>query len=95
MCALMEGQSSVFVTTESVYNIDGTVAPIRAMVDAMDEIFPARNAHMVVDEAHATGIYGWSRHGRTAWVGEPCACPVAHLRQGPRKRPVVCSFSDY
>ncbi len=56
--ALKEGQSSVFVAVESVYSMDGAVAPIHAMVDAMAEIFPARNAHLVVDEAHATGIYG-------------------------------------
>ena len=66
--------------------MDGTVAPIRAMVDAMDEIFPARNAHLVVDEAHTMGIYGPGGRGMVAQLGAggPCACPVAHLWQGPR-----------
>jgi len=67
--ALKEGQSSVFVAVESVYSMDGTVAPIRAMIDAMDEIFPARNAHLVVDEAHATGIYGPGGRGMVAQLG--------------------------
>jgi len=79
--ALKEGQSSVFVAVESVYSMDGTVAPIRAMVDAMDEIFPARNAHLVVDEAHATGRYGPGGRGMVAQLGVDHR---AHLRQGPR-----------
>ena len=67
--ALKEGQSSVFVAVQSVYSMDGTVAPLRAMIDAMDEIFPARNAHLVVDEAHATGIYGRGGRGMVAQLG--------------------------
>jgi len=67
--ALMEGQSSVFVAVESVYSMDGTVAPLCAMIDAMDEIFPARNVHLVVDEAHATGIYGPGGRGMVAQLG--------------------------
>jgi 8-amino-7-oxononanoate synthase len=60
---------SVFVAVESVYSMDGTVAPLRAMLDVMDEVFPARNAHLVVDEAHATGIYGPSGRGMVAQLG--------------------------
>ena len=67
--ALKEGESSVFVAVESVYSMDGTVAPLRVMIDAMDEIFPARNAHLVVDEAHATGIYGPGGRGMVAQLG--------------------------
>ena len=55
--ALKEGKSSVFVAVESVYSMDGTVAPLRAILDTMDEVFPAANAHLIVDEAHATGLY--------------------------------------
>ena len=67
--ALKEGGSSVFVAVESVYSMDGSVAPLRTMVDAMDEIFPARNAYLVVDEAHATGIYGPGGRGMVAQLG--------------------------
>ena len=61
--------SSVFVAVESVYSMDGTVAPLREMLGVMDEVFPARNAHLVVDEAHATGIYGPGGRGMVALLG--------------------------
>ncbi|KAH9981707.1 pyridoxal phosphate-dependent transferase [Russula compacta] len=67
--AFREGECSVFVAVESVYSMDGTVAPLRVMLDAMDEVFPAGNAHMVVDEAHATGIYGPGGRGMVARLG--------------------------
>ncbi|KAH9979899.1 pyridoxal phosphate-dependent transferase [Lactifluus volemus] len=61
--------SSVFVAVESVYSMDGTVSPLREMLDIMDEVFPAGNAHMFVDEAHATGIYGPGGRGIVALLG--------------------------
>jgi len=67
--ALREGKSSVFVAVESVYSMDGTVAPLRAILDAMNEVFPAGNAHLVVDEAHATGLYGPGCRGMVALLG--------------------------
>ena len=35
----------------------------------MHEIFPARNAHLVIDEAHATGISGPGGRGMVAQLG--------------------------
>ena len=67
--ALREGRSSVFVAVESVYSMDGTVAPLCAILDTMDEVFPAGNAHLVVDEAHATGLYGPGCRGMVALLG--------------------------
>ena len=67
--ALREGESSVFVAVESVYSMDGTVAPLRAILDVIDEVFPAGNAHLVVDEAHTTGIYGPGGRGMVALLG--------------------------
>jgi 8-amino-7-oxononanoate synthase len=67
--ALREGRSVVFVAVESVYSMDGTVAPLRAILDGMDEVFPAGNVHLVVDEAHATGLYGPGGRGMVALLG--------------------------
>jgi 8-amino-7-oxononanoate synthase len=77
--ALKEGKSSVFVAVESVYSMDGTVAPLRAFVDTMKKVFPAGNAHLVVDEAHATGLYGPGGRGMVAQLGlEDCVLARLH-----------------
>ncbi|BFZ55125.1 hypothetical protein PYCC9005_002164 [Savitreella phatthalungensis] len=46
----------VIVAVESLYSMDGDLAPIHAMLELMQQINP--DARMVIDEAHATGIYG-------------------------------------
>ena len=43
-----------FVVTESVFSMDGDVAPLKQMV----EVCKKYNAALIVDEAHATGIIG-------------------------------------
>ena len=42
------------VVTETVFSMDGDVAPLRDLVD----IARARDAWILVDEAHATGVFG-------------------------------------
>jgi 8-amino-7-oxononanoate synthase len=77
--ALREGRSSVFVAVESVYSMDGTVAPLRAIIDTMKDVFPAGNAYLVIDEAHATGLYGPGGRGMVAQLGlEDCVLARLH-----------------
>ena len=47
------------VVTDSVFSMDGDVAPLEALCDVADEY----GAWMMVDEAHATGIYGENAGG--------------------------------
>ncbi|KAI0026599.1 pyridoxal phosphate-dependent transferase [Vararia minispora EC-137] len=58
--------ASVFVAVESVYSMDGTLAPLADIVHITETLFPHRNALLVVDEAHATGIYGPCGRGLVA-----------------------------
>ncbi|QLK26170.1 8-amino-7-oxononanoate synthase [Natrinema zhouii] len=44
---------SWLIVTDSVFSMDGTVAPLRAICDAAEE----HGAWVMVDEAHATGLY--------------------------------------
>lgn len=52
------GKANVFVAVEAVYSMDGDVAPLRAMLDLVDEMLPKGNGYVIVDEAHATGVFG-------------------------------------
>lgn len=53
-----DGSRNVFVVVESIYSMDGDVAPIREFVAVADEVLPKGNAYFIVDEAHATGVFG-------------------------------------
>ncbi|KIY65731.1 PLP-dependent transferase [Cylindrobasidium torrendii FP15055 ss-10] len=67
--ALSLGQGSVFVAVESLYSMDGTFAPLQEISAILDEVMPAGNGYLVVDEAHATGVYGPQGRGRVAMLG--------------------------
>ncbi|MBN8696732.1 MAG: pyridoxal phosphate-dependent aminotransferase family protein [Bacteroidetes bacterium] len=45
-------EGKVFVAVESIYSMDGDQAPLAQIV----ELCELHNAHLIVDEAHATGI---------------------------------------
>jgi 8-amino-7-oxononanoate synthase len=43
-----------FIITETVFSMDGDVAPLRAIFDLKEKY----GLHVIVDEAHATGVFG-------------------------------------
>lgn len=44
----------LFVVTESLFGMDGDLAPLKAIAQVCERY----DAHLIVDEAHATGCYG-------------------------------------
>ncbi|KDQ59018.1 hypothetical protein JAAARDRAFT_56998 [Jaapia argillacea MUCL 33604] len=66
---LKKGLNTVFVAVESLYSMDGTFAPLPEIVALLEKIFPKGNAFLIVDEAHATGIYGPQGKGLVAHFG--------------------------
>ena len=66
---LHAGTNSLFVAVEALYSMDGTLAPLPDIISLLDELFPRGNAHLIVDEAHATGLYGPSGRGLVAHYG--------------------------
>lgn len=58
-------QGNIFVVTESVFSMDGDKAPLPEMAILCEQY----GAHLVVDEAHATGVIGNKGEGLVQQAG--------------------------
>ena len=56
---LKNAAGNIFVAVESVYSMDGDMAPLRDIATLCEQY----GAHLIVDEAHATGIIGDAGEG--------------------------------
>jgi 8-amino-7-oxononanoate synthase len=63
------GLRSIFIAIESLYSMDGDLAPLREIVELVDEVLPAGNGHIIVDEAHSNGVYGFQGRGIISSLG--------------------------
>lgn len=62
---LSVGSAQIFVTVESVYSMDGDMAPLQQIVSLCKQY----NAALIVDEAHATGVFGKQGRGLVNQLG--------------------------
>jgi 8-amino-7-oxononanoate synthase len=60
---------SIFIAVEAIYSMDGDVAPLREIVEAVTELLPNGNGHIIVDEAHSTGVLGPQGRGLVSALG--------------------------
>jgi 8-amino-7-oxononanoate synthase len=67
---LQQATGNVFVVTESVFSMDGDMAPLQEMVRLCQQY----KAHLIVDEAHATGVVGDKGEGLVQSSGLENAC---------------------
>jgi 8-amino-7-oxononanoate synthase len=63
------GQSTVLVSIESVYSMDGDIAPAEELVKVAKEVLPLGNVQFVIDEAHSTGLIGKRGTGLVCALG--------------------------
>jgi 8-amino-7-oxononanoate synthase len=63
------GRGTIFIAVESLYSMDGDFAPLPEIVELVDELIPKGCAHIFVDEAHTTGIYGSKGRGLVSLLG--------------------------
>ncbi|MBN8703485.1 MAG: pyridoxal phosphate-dependent aminotransferase family protein [Bacteroidetes bacterium] len=62
---LQRSKGHVFVVVESVYSMDGDVAPLKEIALLCEQV----GANLLVDEAHATGIIGENGEGLVVALG--------------------------
>ncbi|GJN83980.1 hypothetical protein PLIIFM63780_007531 [Purpureocillium lilacinum] len=63
------GRSNVFIAVESVYSMDGDLAPLKDIVECVEERLPNGNGYVIVDEAHSTGWIGERGQGLVSYLG--------------------------
>lgn len=51
---LEKATGNIYVVIESVYSMDGDIAPLQEIIKLCESC----NSHCIVDEAHATGVFG-------------------------------------
>ena len=62
---LKKAKGNVFVVTESVFSMDGDTCPLTAITALCKQY----NAHLIIDEAHATGVVGAKGEGLVQQLG--------------------------
>ncbi|WMJ72858.1 pyridoxal phosphate-dependent aminotransferase family protein [Cytophagaceae bacterium ABcell3] len=62
---IRRASGEVFVVVESIYSMDGDMTPVKEMIDLCQKY----NAHIIVDEAHSTGILGEKGNGLVCSLG--------------------------
>lgn len=66
---IRDGAKSVFVAVEGVYSMDGDVAALKEIVACVERLLPKGNGHIIVDEAHSTGLFGRQGRGLVCELG--------------------------
>ncbi len=99
---IQQAIGTIFIVTESVFSMDGDICPLEELV----EIGKAYKAHLIIDEAHATGVVGKYGEGlvqllnkqtdvfaRVHTFGKACGCHGAVILGSEQLRTYLVNFS--
>ena len=99
---LKQAKGTVFVVTESVFSMDGDICPLTEILALCKKY----NAHLILDEAHATGVVGGKGEGlaqhlqlhrdvfcRMHTFGKACGCHGAVVLGSGSLRDYLINFS--
>lgn len=67
---LQHATGNIFVVTESVFSMDGDKAPLQQLIELCEQY----KAHVIIDEAHATGVVGEIGEGLIQSLGLQNKC---------------------
>jgi 8-amino-7-oxononanoate synthase len=99
---LAHATGTVFIVTESVFSMDGDFCPLQELI----AIAKNHNAHLIIDEAHATGVIGEKGEGlvqhlkmqdkifaRVHTFGKACGCHGAVVLGSRALRDYLINFA--
>jgi len=99
---LQQAHGNVFIVTESVFSMDGDICPLQQIVALCEKY----NAHLIIDEAHATGVTGNRGEGlvqqlqlqekifcRMHTFGKALGCHGAAVLGSPQLRDYLINFA--
>lgn len=67
--SIRQGSRNVFIAVEAIYSMDGDLTPLREIVELVESVLPLNNGHIVIDEAHSTGVVGLLGRGLVCDLG--------------------------
>lgn len=99
---LAHATGTIFIVTESVFSMDGDLCPMAELAVMAEK----QNAHLIIDEAHATGIIGEKGEGlvqqlhlqdkvfaRVHTFGKACGCHGAVVLGSQALRDFLINFA--
>ncbi len=99
---LKQATGTIFIVTESVFSMDGDTCPLDALVNLANRY----QAHLIIDEAHATGVIGDRGEGlvqhlgyssqifaRIHTFGKACGCHGAVVLGSEQLRTYLINFA--
>ena len=99
---MVHATGTIFIVTESVFSMDGDLCPLEELVTMASKY----NAHLIIDEAHASGVIGEKGEGlvqqmglqkkifaRVHTFGKACGCHGAVILGSTNLRHYLINFA--